>query len=331
MNIKVKQVERMVRACMNHLKKKEYELGITKADVDTAVRVLEVIDKKGVTGCGGRDIIKINMSYWQHSNEPHTVTEYKSFNEDPVIGKHEVQNFEHCVWLEVAHEVSHHVQYAICPHIKRFSRRGSKSYFKPHGDGFKAIYRYLRKDFINPLIDANESYFDHWFTREDLPKPKVKKVDEAKKAINVVAKNYKKLKSRKDNLLKKQKQYESNLKRVQNSLKKVERSIAQYEKKYDEERLNRKYDEYKPRPQRVKIDWEARCYALAEQYDFIKVEEDDAVYESRKERHIWFHGNRPDNWDYDRSGDFPVLPRYSWKQIYELAVEQLKEMEDKET
>ena len=94
--------------------------------------------------------------------------EYKSFNEDPVIGKHEVQNFEHCVWLQVAHEVSHHVQYAICPHIKRFSRRGSKSYFKPHGDGFKAIYRYLRKDFINPLIDANESYFDHWFSREDL-------------------------------------------------------------------------------------------------------------------------------------------------------------------
>ena len=175
MNMKVKQVERMVRACMNQLKKKEYELGITKADVDTAVRVLEVIDKNGVTGCGGRAIIKINMSYWQHSNEPHTYTEYKSFNEDPVIGKHEVQNFEHCVWLQVAHEVSHHVQYAICPHIKRFSRRGSKSYFKPHGDGFKAIYRYLRKDFINPLIDANESYFDHWFTREDLPKPKVKK------------------------------------------------------------------------------------------------------------------------------------------------------------
>ena len=51
--MKVKQVERMVRACMNQLKKKEYELGITKADVDTAVRVLEVIDKKGVTGRGG--------------------------------------------------------------------------------------------------------------------------------------------------------------------------------------------------------------------------------------------------------------------------------------
>tara|TARA_R110001583_G_scaffold191795_1_gene357560 strand:- start:45 stop:857 length:813 start_codon:yes stop_codon:yes gene_type:complete len=173
--MKVKQVEKMVRACMNQLKKKEYELGITKADVDAAVRVLQVIDKNGVPGGGGGAIIKINMSYWQHSNEPHTFTEYESYNEDPVIGKHEVQNFEHCVWLQVAHEVSHHVQYAICPHIKRFSRRGSKSYLKPHGDGFKTIYRFLRRDFINPLIDTNDSYFHHWFSREDLPKPEVKK------------------------------------------------------------------------------------------------------------------------------------------------------------
>ena len=171
--MKVKQVERMVRACMNQLKKKEYELGITKADVDRAVRVLKITDTE--SGYGGADIISITISYWQNSNKPHTYTEYKSFNEDPVIGKHEVQNFEHCVWLQVAHEVAHHVQYAICPHIKRFSRRGSNSYFKPHGDGFKTIYRYLRRDFINPLIDTNESYFDHWFSREDLPKPKVKK------------------------------------------------------------------------------------------------------------------------------------------------------------
>ena len=102
-----------------------------------------------------------------------------------MIGKHEVQNFEHCVWLQVAHEVAHHVQYAICPHIKRFSRRGSNSYFKPHGDGFKTIYRYLRRDFINPLIDTNESYFDHWFSREDLPKPKDN--EEAKSEVKKVS------------------------------------------------------------------------------------------------------------------------------------------------
>ena len=173
MNIKVKQVERMVRACMNQLKKKEYELGITKADVDTAVRVLEVIDKKGVTGRGGGTIIKINMSYWQSYDGLHDYTEYKSFNEDPVIGEYEVQNFEQTIWLQVAHEVSHHVQYAIMPRLGM--GRYYNEYRKPHGIGFKRIYRYLRRDFINPLIDANESYFDHWFTREDLPKPKVKK------------------------------------------------------------------------------------------------------------------------------------------------------------
>ena len=154
--MKTNQIERMVRACMNHLKKKEHELNITKADVDRAVKVLKVVDTGG-SGYGGKNIIQISLSYWQNSNEPRFWKEYDAFNKDPVIGGWEAQNLEHGIWLQVAHEVSHHVQYAICKNIPRFY----KIYRKPHGRGFQTIYRYLRRGFINPLLDSNETYFNH--------------------------------------------------------------------------------------------------------------------------------------------------------------------------
>ena len=71
-NDKVK-VERMVRKCMNVLKKKEYELDLTKSDVDRAVKVTRLVDKEWCNGAtyGGRNVIQINLSYWQHSDKPH--------------------------------------------------------------------------------------------------------------------------------------------------------------------------------------------------------------------------------------------------------------------
>ena len=41
-----KIIKSMVRKCMNHLKKKEYELDITKYDVDKAVDVTKIINTK---------------------------------------------------------------------------------------------------------------------------------------------------------------------------------------------------------------------------------------------------------------------------------------------
>jgi len=59
-------------------------------------------------------------------------------------------SMDESLWMTVAHEVAHHIQRAHCPRIKRFA----KNHRKPHGDCFKTIYRYLRKDFINPMLDA---------------------------------------------------------------------------------------------------------------------------------------------------------------------------------
>ena len=156
-NYKIK-VERMVRKCMNVLKKKEYELDLTKFHVDRAVKLTKVIDsnrsKNG--NCAGANVIQINLSYWQYrqdwdnKDKQFNKIEYASYSKDKVIGSRPVKNMEEALWISVAHEVAHHIQRAYCPRIKRFA----KNHRKPHGDCFKTIYRYLRKDFINPMLDA---------------------------------------------------------------------------------------------------------------------------------------------------------------------------------
>ncbi len=145
-------VKKMVRKCMNHLKKKEYELNITSKDVDKAVAVTKVVNSKrsGATNAGAWDI-KINLSYWQHLDEEHFHSEYKSYNNDPQIGGRKCLKLDHAYLMSVSHEVSHHVQFARAKHVDRFKA----NYRKPHGDCFKAIYRYLRRDLVNPIIDKD--------------------------------------------------------------------------------------------------------------------------------------------------------------------------------
>jgi hypothetical protein len=176
-------------------------------------------------------------------------------------------------------------------------------------------YGYHHHQFrTDPLDEKQLDEIRAGFALED-----IKKVETVKLPINRVAKNYKQLKLRKANLEKKQKQYESNLKRIANSKKKVEQSIRQYENKYDQDRLTRKYDE--ARPPAVKKDWEAMAWDLDERYEMIKIE-----YTScDKEIDLWYRGDRPDQWDYDKSGEYPCARRYTWKQIYDLAVLTLQE------
>ena len=80
-------IESMVRRCMNELKKKQYELGITKADVDYAVKVTRAVRRAtGGATYAGANVIQINLSYWQHRSEKAYHKEYDSFDKDPVIG-----------------------------------------------------------------------------------------------------------------------------------------------------------------------------------------------------------------------------------------------------
>lgn len=144
-----KQIKQMVQKCMNHLKKKDYELNINKADVDYALRVTRVVHKNR-TGAtyGGSHVIQINLNYWQHRKVPTFQKEYDAFNKCPVIGGRRVETLEQALWITVAHEVAHHVQRSKGP-----SCRWLKAHYKkPHGRGFREIYTILRSQIVNPML-----------------------------------------------------------------------------------------------------------------------------------------------------------------------------------
>ena len=157
MQIKTKEeklIERMVRKCMNHLKKKDYELGITKGGVEAAVKCTKVVSKDwcNVATYGGRGVIQINLNYWQHGGLWDWHKEYDAYDNCPVIGGRYTKTLEEDLWLTVSHELSHHVQYKFGPSCRWLK----KTYRKPHGQGFKDIYSILRSQIVNPLLGEYE-------------------------------------------------------------------------------------------------------------------------------------------------------------------------------
>ena len=141
-------VEDMVRICMKHLSKKEYELNIKAKDIKYAVACTRVVNNKGGRATyGGKDVIQINLSLWQFTKGPNLITEYKSYNNDKLIGEIQTYNYLQQLLVIVGHEVAHHVQHKQAPYIKRFRN----TWRKAHGQCFKDIYCYLRVGLINKL------------------------------------------------------------------------------------------------------------------------------------------------------------------------------------
>ena len=164
--VTTKEVESMVRLCMKHLSKKEYELQINKNTIQYALDILKVchVKAKGATH-GGRKSIKINLAYWQFQKGIQTYSEYKAFNIDKHIGEIQTYNYHQSLLLVVAHEVAHHVQYKK----GRFIPRYRKTYQKPHGICFQDIYKILRKDLVNPMCTENGFYSDVNVPQEQEP------------------------------------------------------------------------------------------------------------------------------------------------------------------
>lgn len=141
----ISMVQCMVSDCMIHLLN---ALALPNECVQQAldVTVVQMNDK----ACAGRNVIKIGVLPWQWEHRDHEYHEYKSFVNDPIIGKTKLNCFEDILFVIVAHEVSHHVQRKWID-----VRDGFRS--KPHGDVFKNIYRELRKNIINPMIAQNSN------------------------------------------------------------------------------------------------------------------------------------------------------------------------------
>lgn len=89
---------------------------------------------------------EFDREYWSIRSGKHA----PSFANDPTIGSRPISSDADYYMLITAHEVAHHIQHAYGPKIARFRL----NYRKPHGDCFKAIYRYLRRDLINPSLEG---------------------------------------------------------------------------------------------------------------------------------------------------------------------------------
>ena len=74
--------------------------------------------------------------------------EYPAFSRDPVIGSRNAVTPELVLAGTIAHEVSHFVQYRYGPDTRWLKKRCRK----PHGEGFRDIYRILRSKVVNPYL-----------------------------------------------------------------------------------------------------------------------------------------------------------------------------------
>jgi hypothetical protein len=147
---KEKIVEDIVKLCVRHLSKKQYELNLPKTAVKNAVKCLKVYARRDGRSWAGQNMIKINALCWQFGNS--AWSEYARFNKDPVIGRIEVKDNHDILLCLVAHEVSHFIQYTYYCWFPEYIKNKQNS-DRGHGECFQTIYRYLRRDLVNPMIE----------------------------------------------------------------------------------------------------------------------------------------------------------------------------------
>lgn len=149
------QVKTAIKKCMRHLRKKNYEMKLTPEDTKRILSDLKVYKRENGRSSAGRSSIKICTTCWQFGNK--RWTEYKSFNKHPAIGAIEVNDDEDILMCLVAHEVAHYVQYTFITKMPQFLRNKDTS---PHGERFKMIYEWLRRDLVNPTIQEKKRQDD---------------------------------------------------------------------------------------------------------------------------------------------------------------------------
>lgn len=149
-----KVVEKWTKRCLREMSKREHEITnfrgkqVVLKDLQAGLSVY--VKGRGQCSNGGRDQITIDVrSCDTRLNAYGKFNEYKALADDSVIGSIDVATQEQCIAVVVAHEVAHHIQYRYGPHTRWLS----KSYRKPHGQGFQDIYRILRRNVVNPFIE----------------------------------------------------------------------------------------------------------------------------------------------------------------------------------
>ena len=135
-----------VKRCLREITRKDYELPVDyiEARNDLIVTVKRAGHRSSACAKG----ITIDLS--AYTNGASALLEYPAFAHDPVIGSKDAIAPELVLAGTIAHEVSHFVQYRYGPDTRWLKKR----YRKPHGEGFRDIYRILRSRVVNPHLQA---------------------------------------------------------------------------------------------------------------------------------------------------------------------------------
>lgn len=142
-----KLVVKMACRCMRELSKKDYELPEMTGSIVVRTK------KSSQRSNGGRHGICIDVARYMAGKK--YIHEYAAIRSDAVIGGvADAGCAENALFSVVAHEVAHHVQ-------RRYHREMSLAWrekmHKPHGDGWRMIYRWLRRELVNPQINSTLS------------------------------------------------------------------------------------------------------------------------------------------------------------------------------
>lgn len=140
-----------IKLCFRELKRKEHEINI-RGPISKMYSFPRIrITCSGQVSRAGAHIIKIDTGDWRNGSK--FMLEYSAFSKHALIGSQTFHNRDDALLCLVAHEVSHHVQYAYGP-ITDWLRH---TYQKPHGTGFRNIYGILRKNVVNPRLFVSEA------------------------------------------------------------------------------------------------------------------------------------------------------------------------------
>ena len=148
----VKLIEDCIKLCVRQLRKKQYEMNLPKsflADIISQTKIVQRSKGRNNVCTAGFRAMNINLSYWQFGNRNYE--EYSALDKDPVIGAAKNVTREEMMLIIIAHEISHYVQYTYSNWLPEYLKR---DYQKPHGKTFQKIYRYLRRDLVNPMLRA---------------------------------------------------------------------------------------------------------------------------------------------------------------------------------
>ena len=133
-----------IKRCLREITRKHYELPVDYSAAQTDITITVKLAGHRSSACERG--VTIDLTAFNKSQT--SLIEYPAFKHDPVIGSVELIPPELALAGTIAHEVSHFVQYRYGPDTRWLKKR----YRKPHGEGFRDIYRILRSKVVNPHL-----------------------------------------------------------------------------------------------------------------------------------------------------------------------------------